>query len=204
MSRVTQYSTSAPGRAGWPLIALDQDEELLAELAHRARGLDVTTVVADARDFNLGRRFPLCVMPMQTIQLLPGPEGRLEFLRSARRHLVDGALLAIAISESLELYEIIDGALGPYPDICERDGVVYSSQPTAVRLDGAGFVLERRREKVTTAGDRTVEENKIHLDRVSSHELEREARSAGFRPAGTAEVPETDDYTGSTVVMLRV
>jgi SAM-dependent methyltransferase len=191
-------------RAGHSVTALDQDEELLRELARRADGLDVATVLADARDFDLGRRFALCLVPMQTIQLLRGPAGRRRFLRCARRHLLDDALLAIAISEDLEVYELLDGVPGPYPDICERDGIVYSSQPTAVRLEGDGFVLERRREIVTPQGERTVEDDSIRLDRLSAAELEREARTAGLSPAGRTEVAETEDYTGSTVVMFRV
>ncbi len=86
---------------------------------------------------------------MQTIQLLGGAEGRGRFLRCARAHLEPGGVLAIAIAETLELYEVIDGSVSPLPDICERDGVVYSSQPTAVRADRDGFVLERRRETVS-------------------------------------------------------
>ena len=39
------------------------------------------TVVADARDFSLDRRFGLIVVPMQTIQLLGGPGGRAELPR---------------------------------------------------------------------------------------------------------------------------
>jgi SAM-dependent methyltransferase len=190
-------------RHGYRVTALDRDEELLSELADRARELDVETVLADARSFELGRRFSLCLVPMQTIQLLPGAEGRRDFLRCAQRHLEDDAVLAIAISESLESYEILDGAPGPFPDICELDGVVYSSQPTAVRIGADGFVLERRREKVTATGERTVEHNAIRLDRVTSAQLEREARAAGLRPVGRAEIPETSDYVGSSVVILR-
>src|SRR5690242_16623567 len=62
-------------RQGHSVTALDSDAELLAELARRADGCALDTVRADARDFELGRRFPLCVVPMQTIQLLGGRDG---------------------------------------------------------------------------------------------------------------------------------
>src|ERR1022692_1039740 len=52
-------------RHGCIVTALDRDPELIAELALRAEGLNVTTVVADARQFALGRRFALCIVPMQ-------------------------------------------------------------------------------------------------------------------------------------------
>jgi SAM-dependent methyltransferase len=90
-------------RLGYNVTALDLDPVLLAELARRAVGLDVETVVADAREFDLGRRFPLCVVPMQTIQLLGGRDGRERFLRCAHRHLEQDGAVAIAIAEMLEL-----------------------------------------------------------------------------------------------------
>jgi hypothetical protein len=140
---------------------------------------------------------------MQTIQLLGGGQGRIAFLRCAARHLATGGTLAIALSDTLELYEVPDGAPAPVPDICELDGVVYSSLPTAVRSDGEGFVLERRRETVAAAGQRSVTENVIHLDHLTPEQLEREALGATLALAGRTDIPATQDYVGSTVVMLR-
>ncbi len=71
-------------RRGARVTALDRDPELLAELRRRGEGLPLDTVEADAREFALGRRFPLCIVPMQTIQLLDGPAGRAAFLTCAR------------------------------------------------------------------------------------------------------------------------
>jgi SAM-dependent methyltransferase len=200
--------------AGYRVTALDRDPELLDALADRASGrtvqiLDassqalVTTVVADARDFDLGERFLLAIVPMQTIQLLGGPEGRAEFLACARRHLLPGGALAIALAEALDLYDVTDGVPSPLPDIRELDGVVYSSLPVAVRADSDGFVLERLRETVTVAGERTVERDLIRLDRLTAQGLEREGRAAGFRRVQRARVRETEDYVGSEVVILR-
>jgi SAM-dependent methyltransferase len=200
-------------RAGYRVTALDRDPALIAAITNRALGRNpnivtvssqVATVVADARDFDLGeRRFPLVIVPMQTIQLLGGAEGRASFLRCARRHMVSGGALAVAIAEVLDLYEVVDGMPMPLPDVREVDGVVYSSQPTAVRADGSGFVLERRREIVSLAGDMTVEENVIRLDRLTARGLEREGVAAGFERGGRAHVPATEDYSGSEVVVLR-
>jgi SAM-dependent methyltransferase len=190
-------------RRGHHVTALDRDGALLSELARRARGLSVETVVADARDFHLGRRFALCLVPMQTIQLLPDAGARADFLRCAREHLEAGGLLAIAISEELDLYEVRDGAPGPIPDMRELDGIVYASHPTAVRADGAGFVLERRRETISARGQRTVEYDAVHLEKLTAGALEREAAAAGFVAEDAELIPATDDYTGSTVVMLR-
>jgi hypothetical protein len=163
----------------------------------------VTTAVADARAFDLPTRFRLAIVPMQTIQLLGGVEGRVAFLRCAHRHLVAGGALAVAIAEVLDLYEVVDGMAMPMPDVREHEGTVYSSQPTAVRVDQAGFILKRRREIVTPSGERTVEDNSIRLDRLTARGLAREAVAAGFTPAGREHIPETQDYSGSEVVILR-
>ncbi len=191
-------------RSGHRIVALDHDEQLVAELARRAAGLDVEAVVADARDFDLGQEFALCIVPMQTIQLLGGSEARIRFLRCARRHLRDGGVLAAAISPTLESYEVVDDTHAPLPDMCERDGIVYSSRPMAVRVDADGFVLERRREIVTTGGSRSVSRNTIRLDHLSAAELEREGTGAGLQAAGIRIIPPTSDYVGSEVVMLSV
>jgi SAM-dependent methyltransferase len=200
-------------RAGYRVTALDREADLLAALQERWLGRNgqllpptsqVTTVVADARDFDLGQsRFPLVIVPMQTIQLLGGADGRASFLRCARGHMIPGGTLAVAIAEVLDLYEVVDGMPMPMPDVREVEGVVYSSQPTAVRADREGFVLERRREIVDLAGDMTVEDNVIRLDRLTVRGLEREAAAVGFERGGRAHVPATEDYSGSEVVILR-
>jgi SAM-dependent methyltransferase len=188
--------------AGVAVTALDNNPELLRELGRRAEGLDVEPVLADARDFHLGRRFSLIVVPMQTIQLLGGSEGRTRFLACARDHLDDGALLAVALTDELELFEVPEGAPSPLPDVCEREGVVYSSRPTAVRADGDAFLLERRREVVTVGGTLTAELNRIRLDRLTAAELEREAAATGLDTAGRIVIAPTRDHVGSVVVML--
>ena len=200
-------------RAGYRVVALDRDPDLIAALEDRlgrnselfpvSSRAPVRTVVADAREFDLGERFPLVIVPMQTIQLLGGVEGRGRFLSAAHRHLMPGGVLAVAIAEVLDLYEVVEGMPMPLPDVREEDGVVYSSQPTAVRADRSGFVLERRRETVGLAGELTVEENVIRLDRLTVRGLEREAATAGFEPAARRSVPPTEDYSGSEVVILR-
>jgi SAM-dependent methyltransferase len=189
-------------RQGHRVVALDRDPALLEELSRRADGLDVETVVADARRFALGWRFGLIVVPMQTIQLLGGADGRRRFLECARAHLDDHGVLAIAVSEQLEVYEVEAGPGAPLPDIRELAGVVYCSQPTAVREDREGFVLERRRETITREGTRAVEQNVIRIDALSADELEREGRAVELHAARRRVVAPTADHVGSVVVML--
>jgi len=189
-------------RLGHEVTALDHDAELLGELSERAAPTKLETVLADARSFTLEPRFSLCLVPMQAIQLLGGIEERAAFLRCARACLIPGGVLATAVTEVVEAYEVSDGVLGPLPDIRELDGVVYASRPTAVREERDVFVIERRREIVAADGTHEVEENRIALHRVGAAELEREGRAAGFCALPRAHVAATADYVSSEVVVL--
>jgi SAM-dependent methyltransferase len=189
-------------RGGTPVVALDADGDLLAELARRARGLPVETVMADARDFALGRRFELVVVPMQTVQLLGGAEGRARFLACARAHLAAGGVLAAAIADALEAFDD-QRTEPPLPDVREIDGTLYASRPVAVRDHGEQVAIERIRETVDRAGRRTAEGDVVLLDRVDAATLEAEGRAAGLEPLPRRNVPETHEYVGSQVVLLR-
>lgn len=189
-------------RHGHRVTALDQDRLLLSELERRAAGLPVETACADARSFALGERYGLIVVPMQTVQLLGGVAGRRRFLECAARHLRAGGSVALAVTEQLEHFTSDDGVPLPLPDMRELDGVVYSSQPTAVREEREGFILERVRETVGPGGERSTEHDLIHLDRVTAGELEAEAQGVGFVTRATVDVPATPDHVGSVVVIL--
>ena len=114
-------------------------------------------------------------------------------------------MLAIALADELEPFDADADpfVVAPLPDVCERDGVVYSSRPTAIREREGGFVLERRRETVSVGGDLTVELDEVALDSVSAETLEREGVAAGLRPSGRVEIPATDEYVASVVVTFR-
>jgi SAM-dependent methyltransferase len=190
-------------RAGHRVVALDRDPDLLGELARRAGDLPVTCALADARDFELRERFPLIIVPMQTIQLLGGPDGREGFLRCARRHLAPGGSVVLAVAENFELFSVAEGDPGPLPDIQEFDGTVYCSRPTAVRREGDTVVLERLRERVDAGGAREVTQDVIALDSVSGAELAAEGQLAGLRAGEPIEIPPTFDHVGSRVVVLH-
>jgi SAM-dependent methyltransferase len=85
--------------AGHTVTALDLDPELLRILEARAEeaGTPVTTIAADAADFTLDEPVGLIAVPMQTIQLLRERDG---FFASARRSLVPGGRVAVAIPPS--------------------------------------------------------------------------------------------------------
>ena len=192
-------------RHGHEVTALDRDPELLAELAARARaaGLEVRTELADAAGFALpGPLFGLIAVPMQTIQLLPGRAARAAFLASARDHLAAGGLVALAVSEELEAFEVDPAAPVP-PDRGERDGWRYLSFPVAVRPRGDVVVLERVRQAIAPDGSASTAGDAVELASLSADELEAEAVEAGLRPEPRVFIPDTDLHVGSTVVMLR-
>ena len=188
-------------RAGHEVIALDYDPVLLGECARRARGLPVRTVLGDARALDVDARdLELCIVPMQTVQLLDH-EGRAGFLRAARALTRQGGLLACALVEELQPFDEATGLL-PSPDELQIGELTYSSQPTAVRELGDRVVLERRRE-ITRGAERIVEQDAIDLHRVTPRELQRSARAAGWTPEPSRTIPATAEHVGATVVLLR-
>ena len=191
-------------RRGHEVVALDVDPDLLAALSARAAaaGLDVPTVCADARAFTAERRFALCVVPMQTIQLFGGAEGRARCLRRVRAHLTAGGLLAAALADPLEGFG--DDVMSlPLPDMAERDGWVYSSQPVALHREDTATVIERHRQRVAPDGGRAESTDLVRLDRLDAASLEGEAAAHGLRALPRRRVPATEEHVGSDVVLLR-
>ncbi|MBB4663512.1 methyltransferase domain-containing protein [Conexibacter arvalis] len=196
-------------RAGRRVVALDLEPRFLEELRGRAERAGaaiaerIETVAADARDFAFpGRAFPLVVAPMQTVQLLGGRDGRAGFLRSVKACLAPGGLLACALADALEGFDA-EHTEPPLPDIVERDGWVYVSQPVAVRPGPAGITIERIRQVVSPSGRRSAEGDAIHLDTLDGDALAAEAAAAGLRDAGRGRIGATEEHVGSEVVLLR-
>jgi SAM-dependent methyltransferase len=190
---------------GHDVVALDREPVLLAALGERARarGLSIQAVCADAAGFALdARSFALVIVPMQTVQLLTDAAARRGFLDSARRHLLPGGRVAIALAPSVEPFEPGSVTL-PDPDVAELDDSRYVSQPTGVRVSSGFLELERRRETLTPDGAQTSELDVIRLADLSLAEVEEEAQEAGFTVEARRRIPETDRHVGSDVVMLR-
>jgi SAM-dependent methyltransferase len=187
--------------AGHVVHALDVDPLLLAALRERAGNLPVHTHVADARDFDLGRRFGVVLAPMQTVQLLGGPDGRRALMRAVHRHLEPGGTFAAAIAAEVEPYD--DLLWAPMPDVREIGGVVFSSRPVAIRAVAGAHVLERLRERVGVDGTRDVSVDRTTLDSLDPDTFEAEGRAEGYSVAARREVAATDDHVGSAVVVLR-
>jgi SAM-dependent methyltransferase len=181
-------------QSGRPVVALDRDAELLAALAERAERarVQIETVVADASAFHLaGRDFALIAVPMQTIQLLPGRPEREGFFAAARR----------ALAESPEAFE--DATELPLPDLGERGGWRFVSQPLAIRVTPDVVRIDRVRQLIAPDGTRTTTDDVVELAVVTADELAEEAAPHGLAPEPSRFVPATADHVGSEVVMLR-
>lgn len=186
---------------GIDVTALDSEPALLAALTDRATAaaLSVPTLAADARAFATDARFALIIVPMQTIQLLGGADGRAAFLRTARAHLTEDGAVAIALADALESFEAETDGL-PEPDVTTVDGITYTSLPLAVVDEGDHAAIHRLRQRSDGAPE---EHDVIRLARVSPGELAEEASTRGLAAEEARRIPATDVYVGSTVVILR-
>jgi SAM-dependent methyltransferase len=202
-------------RRGHRVIGLDHDPELIEALAARASDLfpsgvgrksdvsddaAVEPVIGDARSLELDQPVSLTLAPMQFLQLLQSAADRIACLQSVAASLQPGSLLAAAIVERVP---DADWSLPPLPDVREVDGWVYSSLPVTVASENGWIVLRRLRQTVSPSGELREEDDEIRLQALSAAELEAEAESAGFAPAGRRVIPETDAHVGSTVVLLE-
>jgi SAM-dependent methyltransferase len=194
-------------RAGHAVTAVDLEAPLLAALAERGAGLSIETVCTDARELDLERHdFTLCVVPMQTVQLLGGSAGRSAFLRRAHAHLRPGGVLACAIVTALEPFDCSAGDPLPAAESANVGGRLYLSRPLRVVLRMRTITIERER---TVVHDRESMQpapcslrDVVELDRVRPARLTREALAAGFTAAGVHEIPPTADHVGSLVVLF--
>jgi SAM-dependent methyltransferase len=189
-------------RGGVEVVALDACAPLLDALEHRAAGLPIRTVVADARDFTLGRRFPLVLIPMQTLQMLGGLSGRAAFLQRAREHLKPGGLVAAAVADAMDCFDV-EHDTPPPPDIREIVDVRYASQLLAIVNEGGRAAIHRRREIIGPGERYQFHDVVVRLDRVSADEVAAEALQHRFLAEPHLFVPQTEQYLGSTVVVLR-
>ena len=187
---------------GFEVTALERSPQLLDALRERAgsRGLPLRTVHADTREFRLDARFGLICAPMQLVHLLGGSGGRASMLSSIAAHLHPGGRAAIALLAQPELSAAEDPL--PLPDVAERDGWVYSSQPVEVIQVSGALEVRRLRQLVSPTGELGEEIDTVRLDDLDAAELEAEALEAGLVASERLSVPATDDHVGSDVCVF--
>jgi SAM-dependent methyltransferase len=196
--------------AGHLVTAVDISPALLDELALRAGELPVRTAVSDIRELALEESsFDLCIVPMQTLQLLRGEDERRAMFEGAAAHIRTGALVACAIVTRVDTFDALEGQLGPSPDRMALGERSYFSRPLSVRL--ADDTIRIERERVVLPADRASrhrwraegERDVVELAIVTEQGLWREGAAAGLHPEPTRLIEETDEHAASEVVMLR-
>ncbi len=190
-------------RAGHEVLGLELDAELAAALNQRAAASDLPAAarVADARDFDLGRRFAAVLAPMQFLQVLGGAEERRACLRCARAHLQPGGRVAAAIVDGMPP-ELIEEAPPPLPDTLESEGWIHSSLPLDAGLEGDTIIVRRLRQSVSPAGELGEELDEVPLKLLSAETVVAEAASVGLSLLERLEIGPTDDHVGSSVLIL--
>ena len=189
--------------AGFAVTAVDLDPVFLAALAERAEGREVRTVEADVT--NLGplgeERWPLVILPMQTIQLLDGSSARRRMLREVRRHLWPQGLFAASIVTRFDTFDRASGT--PSPEIESYEGDMFISHPTAVRVEAGAVVIERERW-IGRAGAPVADcgVDVVRLAQLSAAQLTTEAAAEGLEAVELITVPETDEHVANEVVVL--
>lgn len=193
-------------RAGHAVTAVEPATELADVLEERRQGLPVTVLRGDARKLSAGLgSHRLAIVAMQTIQLFGGRTGRARFLSAVRPLLTAGGVLACAIIERLDPFDVARGDAAPPPDSGRVGGLLYTSQPVRVRSGRRSTVIERERSVDSAARPAGTGAPSLHadvIDLLSAEQLEREGRQAGFEPMRRRAVPATAEHVGSVVVML--
>ncbi len=193
-------------RHGHHVQGVDIEPPFVEALRERAeaRRLEASAEVGDIRDLHVLGEFSLIIVPMQTIQLLDGPDERRSALGGMKSLLAPRGLIALAIVEGDLGAEPAGIDLGPpLPDVVEIDGWVYSSLPIEVRADGGRLIISRLRQIVAPDGDLTDERESLSLAVLDPGLVEAEAAEEGLRPAGRREIEPTDIHVGSAVVLLE-
>jgi SAM-dependent methyltransferase len=186
-------------KRGHAVVGLDLDLDLVAKLAERAGDLPVEAVFGDARAFRLDTDIALALAPMQLVQLLSGPDERLEMLGTIAAHLLPGGRIAMAIVEELPP---ADGEGKPLPDVREIDDWIYSSLPLETAVEGGEIAIRRLRQTVSPSGDLVEEKNEVRIQTLSAMQVEREGIETDLVPQGRRQIPATGLHVGSTVVLL--
>lgn len=194
-------------RHGSRTLGVDIDERLVGAFNGRAadRGLDARAVVGDMRDVRVGGRYPLVIVPMQSLQLLEDSDERYDVALSVRETLAENGLAGFAIVEGdLGAGSKDVGLSSTLPDLSDVDGWVYSSLPLDIETLEERIVITRLRQVVAPDGDLDESRDETSLAILTADSLAEELAPAGLVPAGTRKIADTELHVGSTIALFEV
>jgi SAM-dependent methyltransferase len=184
------------------VIGLDNDPDLVEAVWNRCHSISGDAEYADARKFFFGSEFGLVLAPMQLVQLFSNSRQRRACLSCVFDALSLGSKAAFSIVEEMPPPPP-EGTPPPLPDVREIDGWIYSSLPLIPIFETDWVLLRRLRQVVAPDGSMSEEKSDIELRVLTAAKLEAEAAEIGFQPVGRREIPPTEAYVGSTVVLLE-
>ena len=193
---------------GHEVIAVERDEELLAELERTAErhGVALSPVKGDlaaADRLRLPAPPALAIGPLHVIQVLDA-RARPPLLARLAGILAPGATVALTLVDESTMLSSGTAASQILPDMRELDGWVYSSEPLWVQVGDRVLTVRRLRERVSPEGRLEREVHDEILFRVAPEDLEREAAEAGLRPAGRRLISSGPNEADSAVILLEV
>jgi precorrin-6B methylase 2 len=193
---------------GHEVIAVENDPELVEQLRRSADAEDVSLTVvtgdlAAADTLRLPRSTALAIGPLHIIQMVDAA-ARPPLLERLAATLGPGATVALTVVDETTLLSAGASSTQILPDMRERDGWVYSSEPLWVQVGDEALTVRRLRERVSPDGamDREVHDEILH--RVPPERLEAEAEAAGLHSSGRRQISSGPNEADSIVVVLEV
>ena len=179
--------TWALARAGIEVVGFDRSVPMLVEAERRRAAMPLRArrlarfVRGDFRTFDLGRRFPLALVPFRAFQSLLTPEDQRRALRRFREHLRPGGLLVLDLFDP-RLEFCIPGGVGPR----DRSVVRHPDRGTRVTVTISGRVNDPVRQVLTERWTFREEGRRPEVEMLSMrwtyrHELHLLAEAEGFR-----------------------
>ncbi len=152
-------------QAGVQITGLDNSSAMLSSARAKARKLGLANEMlkfrlGDMRDFRLGRKFPLVIIPFRSFQLLLSVADQRQALENIKRHLTSEGRLIIDLfvpdqerliresSEPVFRREIVDGATGRRLRLSEQNrhdpfGQIINARTILEELDVEGGTTNR-------------------------------------------------------------
>jgi SAM-dependent methyltransferase len=178
-------------RSGISVVGIDRSEEMLAALEAKIRREKLSRRVraerADMRDFDLGKRFPLVIVPFRAFLHNLTTSDQIACLEACRRHLAPGGELALNVFHPSLAYMaantgVNDGVWRWVRDVPQPDGG-WISFSQATRYDTVAQHVHARQRFDRFSSDGTLTETyefPIQIAYLYTGDLHRILSAAGF------------------------